>query len=287
MTQFLNTRTGELINIDENAFNRLSREKNIYRYCLIACILFLCAAGIGAYFYYNFSVKQLESVLAEKNGLQNKLIEKDNNINALKENKQKNEVKIKEIQKNNLEIDNLNKNSKSITDSLNRTIRTLELEKRSLNSQLSSLISSNNSLLNQQKKFLQNKPPIWINSVQFGNLSYDDKIINDFGSALVSSQMRFLESKLTYISLSEKPQKIKLYYKIIQPNGVLKRIDKAPAGFTYFREVVIGDAFGKSSISNLPGIGNKDLSTYTKGTYTYEIWYENYYCLWSGKVTIK
>jgi hypothetical protein len=271
----------------KSTINSLEKKIKIYCYCLIVCSLFLCIMGIGIYLYYDFSIKKLESVLAEKNGLQNKLNEKDDNIKAFKENEQKFEAEIKELQRKNFETDNLNRNAKSITDSLNRIIRTLEFDKQSLNTKLSSLRSSNKSLLNQQKKFLQNKPPIWINSVQFANFSYENKIINDYGSVLVSSQMRFLEPKLSYTNLSEKSQKIKLYYKIIQPNGELKRIDKAPAGFTNFDEVSIDGIFGKSSTLNLTGIGRRESSTYTKGTYTYEIWYENYYCLWSGKVTIK
>ena len=107
---------------------------------------------------------------------------------------------------------------------------------------------------------------IKINKIEFCNKA--DNVVDDFGSTLYASKMRYLVAKVYYDWL-ENPSEVNIDVKIINPSGHIDSNDKSPKGYTF------SDTLREYGSQDLVGWGNDTESFYDKGVWTYEIWHEN------------
>lgn len=99
-------------------------------------------------------------------------------------------------------------------------------------------------------------------------------IVNDYGSTLYASDVKYLQARIVYNSLSSSFKKIALSCKIYDPSGNLKSGSNSPAGYSFIDDNIrINPGNGNKEI--IIGYGNKTGGTYTPGTYRYEIWYKD------------
>lgn len=110
-----------------------------------------------------------------------------------------------------------------------------------------------------------------ITGMTFANVTYDDEILNDYGSTLYKEDMRYLKPKIFYNGLSSESKSLELFFKIYRPDGKLDTGSSSPEGYTRKEQVTIYPGSSKSFVTL--GWGNKDGGTYLAGTYRFEIWY--------------
>lgn len=108
-----------------------------------------------------------------------------------------------------------------------------------------------------------------ITKVEFEN--YNNKTINAYGTTLYAKNMRFLYAKIYYDGLGTNDATRDLYIKIIDPNGCISRGDSSPKGYSFKMSRYIST--DKNNSFEDGGWGNSTTSTYERGLYTYEIWY--------------
>jgi hypothetical protein len=95
--------------------------------------------------------------------------------------------------------------------------------------------------------------------------------------------MRYLSPVITCNALINK--EITFYIKIIQPDGILFRNSSiSPDGYSYSAARQV-EARNNQTLY-LSGWGNSEVSAYSAGEWTVEVWYDNV-CLGSEKITIK
>jgi hypothetical protein len=175
-----------------------------------------------------------------------------------KQNNNKN-IKINNLQ---LQIRNL-ENFKEQINPIENIIVNLNEEKAELSNQL---IKYQNSIANYHIS------PILIKSIEFRSANSDhSKIYIECGELLKKSKIYYLCPRITYIGNSF--GKIKLYVKIIDPNGNLERnSSSSPKGFTYDCEVNYKS--GKN-YKRITGWGHSTDTIYISGWYQIEIWYDD------------
>lgn len=98
------------------------------------------------------------------------------------------------------------------------------------------------------------------------------KIVNDYGSTLYASDVRYLHARIIYNSLSPSFKKISLSCKIYDPFGNLMTGSGSPVGYTFIDDNIRINP-GNRNKEVIIGYGNKLGGSYKPGTYRYEIWY--------------
>lgn len=107
-----------------------------------------------------------------------------------------------------------------------------------------------------------------ITGAEFANTDKDNNILNSYGSTLYATDMRYLSCRINYEGLSSSITKT-VYIKMYDPDGNLDRSSSSPEGYTRKREVTFSSGSGTVSLG---GWGNSTSSTYSPGTYRYEMW---------------
>ncbi|MCR4603275.1 MAG: protein kinase [Prevotella sp.] len=115
-----------------------------------------------------------------------------------------------------------------------------------------------------------------VTDVQFANCQRDGTDINEVGSTLYASSMRYLFPKVIYNSLMPDGHEltaIELYYKIYNPDGSLNSSSNSPYGYTNKASisVVVGE---RNQGEWLNGWGNETTSTYSAGQYRFELYHK-------------
>lgn len=118
----------------------------------------------------------------------------------------------------------------------------------------------------------ENKAYMSIQQVEFGNVDKDWNVITDFGSVLYEDKMRFLAAKVSYVGLASKSKFVEFFYKVYYPDGTLKRTSTAPEGYSSTWKTTVYP--GTAKTLRIGCVGNNDESTYTAGTYRFELWYK-------------
>ena len=122
--------------------------------------------------------------------------------------------------------------------------------------------------------------PIIIHSIDFANTREDGTYIVQPGGRLDSSGMRYLTTEITYESFWGIDYRIPLRITIYDESG--RRSQMGNNNYTYAREITIDNYTGTIGLG---GWGNSTTSTYSRGNYRVEIWY-NDVSLGSKTVTI-
>lgn len=112
---------------------------------------------------------------------------------------------------------------------------------------------------------------IQITGAEFANEKKDNTIINSYGSTLYASDMRYLCCRLKYNGTSTSETKT-IYWKVIKPNGEMMTGKSSPSGYTSSTNVTFQP--GNSKTVGIGGWGNDESSSYTTGTYKFEIYWD-------------
>ena len=126
---------------------------------------------------------------------------------------------------------------------------------------------------------------IWqinITSLRAGNTREDSSWINEAGSQLNSSEIRYLTPLITYNSNIN--GNVTFDIKVLNPNGTLNTGTSSPSGYSYSSTVRLNA--GNDQTIRLSGWGSSTSSTYSAGQYIFEVWY-NGFRLISERVTLR
>lgn len=292
-------KSSEKISQLETELAKINRQKKQYR--MVVVLILAVAACLIALYSFNSNIQTLTGDLSHRNEEikhQNEEI-KELNQYLLLANGKIDTLSI-EITEKNCEIGNLKKevsqNNRSI-DSLNNAIITqenlindLKTNLSSINSKLSStsnqLLDAKSNLEDSKRKLsnYQNKVgekfPLIINNIELANCTKDmGKVLSDYGKPIYSNKARWIWFRINYDGMVSGTKK--LYYRIYDQSGNLKKYSSSPSGYTYSSEQYI---YQNNNTVVLFGWGS-DSGGWSKGEYRIEIWYEDI-CLKSKSFTI-
>lgn len=143
---------------------------------------------------------------------------------------------------------------------------------------------NNKTASKEYEDFVESIAYMKIKDIEFCNYKNRVGDIDDYGSTLYANKMRRLGVRILYDGLSNTQKTIDLNVKIIDPKNTLEKYSESPKGYTFVTK-------NRSVYNNsnntlyLSGWGSESVSIYSKGTYTYEIWYKGKK-LFSKQVTI-
>lgn len=111
-----------------------------------------------------------------------------------------------------------------------------------------------------------------ISGVSFANVDRDGHIIDDYGSNLYASEVKYLKPKVFYHGLASVEKEISVDVKIIKEDGTLETGTGSPDGYTYSNQYKVEPGSGKNI--ELSGWGRNNGGAYTSGQYKFEVWYK-------------
>jgi hypothetical protein len=262
----------------DTKYRKLTVQKKQYRLVLFLCLAVICCA-IGL-FTFNKNLQNRDSQirsLNEENRKQQSEMEKMDTI-------------ISQLQIEQEEL--INENSVS-TDKIKQMVE-VENENRSLKSQNEQLVDKVNE---KQKEIDKRKTelsgfedlrktfPIKITRIELGNTKDDGSVIDDYGSVLSSSKMRYLSPKIYFTNYLKEGKTFNFtvhYYDSqwkLSYNAPTKErpADQMPTSARYISTT--------ANSATLNGWGTASGGTWKADTYTVEIWSDGV-CLGSKKFTI-
>lgn len=124
----------------------------------------------------------------------------------------------------------------------------------------------------QQEEAWRRKAYMDIKGMAFGNTTKSDDVITPYGSTLYAQDIKYLCGRITYDGKCSSSKSLTLYVKIYKPDGTLMSGSSSPAGYTYSWSTTVYSGSGKTM--NVGGWGNDSGTTYTNGTYRWEVWYD-------------
>lgn len=110
-----------------------------------------------------------------------------------------------------------------------------------------------------------------ISGVSFANVDKDGHIIDDYGTNLYASEVKYLKPKVFYRGLASEEKEISVDVKIIKEDGTLETGTGSPEGYTYSYKYKVEPGSGKSV--ELSGWGRNNGGSYSSGQYKFEVWY--------------
>ena len=110
-----------------------------------------------------------------------------------------------------------------------------------------------------------------ITGVSFANTDMSLTVIDDYGSMLYASEVRYLCPRIYYRGLASEDHDITLKVKIIKEDGTLDSSENSPAGYTYSQEVTVKP--GSGGVMNLNGWGRTNGGAYSPGQYKFQFCY--------------
>ena len=112
-----------------------------------------------------------------------------------------------------------------------------------------------------------------IKEMNFGNVDKEGHIIDNFGSNLYASEVKYLKPKIYYTGLASVEKQVTFYVKIIKEDGTLESGTGSPYGYTYSYNLTVKPGPGQSDVFN--GWGTNSGGSYSSGLYNCEIWCNN------------
>lgn len=111
-----------------------------------------------------------------------------------------------------------------------------------------------------------------ISGVSFANVDTDGHLIDDYGSNLYASEVKYLKPKVFYHGLASVEKEISVDVKIIKEDGTLETGTGSPDGYTYSYQYKVEPGAGKNI--ELSGWGRNNGGSYSPGQYKFEVWYK-------------
>ncbi|MBQ9185501.1 MAG: hypothetical protein IJ151_06485 [Bacteroidales bacterium] len=118
--------------------------------------------------------------------------------------------------------------------------------------------------------------PFLVTKVEVANVENDGTVIQDYGSTISYSKSKYLQPRITI-----KPFKTgtyTLYIRLYKDNILQRSTSSSPENYTFSDSVTISSI--SSQEKTLTGWGSKTSGTWSRGTYRYEVWI-NDYCIGS------
>lgn len=174
----------------------------------------------------------------------------------------------------------LERNLQFVSDNLTKK----QKEKRELQGELSvktKTLSSLRTSFAEEVKKVENKVPLLITEVKMGNTYKDGNIQTDFGNRIYSSSSMYLTPQITAYGF--KDGEIELNIKLYSMNGIQRRGESSPQGYTYTAKVQCSK--NSSATCRLSGWGSDTSGHWNSDTYRIEIWYKDI-CLKKHDFTI-
>lgn len=112
-----------------------------------------------------------------------------------------------------------------------------------------------------------------ITGMSFANTDYSGHVIDDYGTDLYASEVRYLKPKLFYKGLASAEKEIDLYVKILKEDGTMESSTGSPEGYSYKNSVNVQSGPGQSV--TLVGWGNRYGNAYVAGQYKFQIYYND------------
>lgn len=194
--------------------------------------------------------------------------------------------------------DNLNTTKSELAEA-NYTISIRDDSIKSKDSQISDLhreVHNLNVRLNNEREQRENTEnefssfkssfssaiPILITDIEIANVYNDGSIETSYGSSIYSSNSMYLKPRITYIGIRD-GESITLYARLYGISGTLQTGNSSPSGYSFSNSMTISS--GEGIVYELSGWGNSNKGHWKRGSYRYEIWYEDM-CLKSKSFTI-
>lgn len=124
--------------------------------------------------------------------------------------------------------------------------------------------------------------PILITDIEIANVYNDGSVETSYGSSIYSSNSMYLKPRITYTSIRD-GESITLYARLYGTSGTLQTGNSSPSGYSFSNSMTISS--GEGIVYELSGWGNSNKGHWKRGSYRYEIWYEDM-CLKSKSFTI-
>lgn len=187
--------------------------------------------------------------------------------------------------------DNLN-TTKSELAKANNTISIRDDSIKSKDNQISNLNVRLNNEREQREKTeneyrsfkssFSSAIPILITDIEIANVYNDGSVETSYGSSIYSSNSMYLKPRITYTGIRD-GESITLYARLYGTSGTLQTGNSSPSGYSFSNSMTISS--GEGIVYELSGWGNSNKGYWKRGSYRYEIWYEDM-CLKSKSFTI-
>ena len=114
-----------------------------------------------------------------------------------------------------------------------------------------------------------------IQEIEFANFDVKKNIvINDYGSTLYSSDLKFLTPNIVYDGIYDLPKFVTIYCKLYNPNGNLMTAPDSPYGYTFEDYFLVKPGNGNNK--ELRKYGNSTISgLFESGDYLFELYYQD------------
>lgn len=125
--------------------------------------------------------------------------------------------------------------------------------------------------LDDYKSSISSFFPIFITDVEIGNADGDSNLETYYGNTIYSSNSMYLKPRIAYKGIRS-DETITLYVKLYTPSG-LSTNNSSPLGYSFSESIAVSD--GSDNIFVMKGWGGADRGHWNRGSYRFEIWYDN------------
>ena len=184
-----------------------------------------------------------------------------------------------ELEETNGKLTNVSQQLKTTKEELSKTKGLVKQTRDSLKTALEQRDKVQEDFSELQDQ-IGSKIPLSISDIQIANTNQYGDIETDFGHSIYSSNTMYLTPRITYTGVAV-DKNITLYVRLYTPSGMSSG-SSSPSGYTQKNELYVSS--GENTMK-LKGWGNSTKGHWEKGTYRYEIWYNNM-CLRAKTFTI-
>lgn len=170
-----------------------------------------------------------------------------------------------------------------LNQSLNNTQYLLTQEQEKVNS-LSQKNSSLKESLSSEKRLKEEverkfanfktdigeKFPLLISDIEIANVSYGGDVETDYGNTIYSSNTMYLKPKIKYRGMKS-GESITLYVRLYTPSGMSSGTS-SPSGYSFSESCYV---YSGENTLTLMGWGGQSKGHWSRGSYRFEIWYNN------------
>lgn len=155
-----------------------------------------------------------------------------------------------------------------------------EYLKRDLTAKTKTLSGLKETFVEETKR-VESKVPLLITDIEMGNTYKNGNIETNFGNTIYSSSSMYLTPQITVYGF--KDEEIELKIKLFSMNGIQRRGESSPQGYTYTSKIQCT----KNTLTTcrLGGWGNETRGHWNSDTYRIEIWYKDI-CLKKHNFTV-
>lgn len=123
--------------------------------------------------------------------------------------------------------------------------------------------------------------PFLISGIEVANTEKDGTIITDFGDSINRRDTKYLCPRITIDPITSGTYTV--FVRLYKNNVLVNRSPISPVDYTYEHDITVNGTSGQ--LIRLAGWGIDKLGTWKKGSYRFEVWYDNI-CLGSKSFEI-